>query len=199
MARKKVLDLDADSTIKFEKKGQQFEGYYIGSKKVKSDYGMSSLHVFQCDDGNIGMWGSSKLDAKLANVPLGHMTYVTYEGKVKIPGGKTMHKYDVDFDDELSIDVAGIQVNFQQSEEPSEDESGDGAEAAEASAPAEEEEIDEQEAAAVDEEAEELEEEEVVQTKTPKNLGAPRTTKAPASAPDKTAQNRVASLLSKRR
>jgi hypothetical protein len=198
MARKKVLDLDADSTVKFEKKGQQFEGFYIGSKKVKSDYGMSNLHVFQTEDGNQGIWGSAKLDAKLANVPAGFMTYITYEGKVKIPGGKTMHKYEVDFDDELSIDVGGVNINFQQSEEPSEDEAGEGVEAA----ADDEEEIDEEAAADEDENSEDEEEEEVqANAKTPKGVtsNAPRVSKAPASAPSRAAQDKVASLLSKKR
>ena len=60
MTIKKVLDLDADVTIKFGSKhkdalriGSTFEGYYIGCKTVQSGMGPSQLHVFQTSEGNV--------------------------------------------------------------------------------------------------------------------------------------------------
>lgn len=155
MARRKVIDLDCDSTIKFEKVGQSIEGHFVGSKQIETDFGKSKLHVFKGDEGNFGVYGSSKLDEKLLTVPTGAMTWVTFQGKVSIPGGKTMKKFDVDFDDELiDPDLTGTQINFTNNEEPAE-ESGE--------APAEE-------AADVDDDTIEAGEAEEEEAPEPKNV-----------------------------
>lgn len=201
MARRKVLDLDADQTVKFEEKGQEFAGYYIGSKKVKSDFGFSLLHVFQAEDkSTVGIWGSSKLDSKLGSVQPGEMTYITYLGKVKIPGGKTMHKYDVDADDELKIDVGSVTINYENSEEPTDDEVGTGLQAEAGATPADGE-IDEDQAAEEDDATENEDEDAALVAKTPK---APKTLKTSAPKtltpqPNKATADKVSSMLSKRR
>lgn len=182
MARRKVVDLDCDSTVAFEKKGQQVEGYYLGFKNIETDYGPSKLHVFKGEDGNFGVYGSHKLDEKLASVPAGAMTFVTFDGKVKIPGGKTMKRFDVDYDDELiDEDAKGASLNFQASSEPEEDE-----EASEETAEETEEDandVDEETLETADEEETEEEAEPAAKiTKKPLTKGAPVTVSAEKKA-----------------
>lgn len=198
MARKTVIDLDADQTVKFEKAGQEFEGHYIGSKKVKSDFGFSLLHVFSTEDGNTGVWGSAKLDAKLAQVPPGCKAFITYNGKVKIPGGKTMHKFDVGFDDEDTIDVGTVSLSFNNGQETEESEEGtetaqadEGAEAPEAES--EDAGVNAELAAEEDDATEGQEEEEIAPAIKTKPAKA-----APATAPTKKSADGVSNMLSKR-
>lgn len=112
MARKKVIDLNADTTIGFEKPGQTVSGYYVGAKPVKTKYGTSQLHHLQSDTGMIGVWGSQQLDSKLASIPKGSMVYIKYLKKIQVKNG-SMKTFDVEFDDEESIDVSNIEVNYQ--------------------------------------------------------------------------------------
>lgn len=105
MARKVIIDLDCESTVQWTAKGQMVEGYYLGFKNITTDFGKSKLHVFKGEQGNFGVYGSAKLDEKLGNVTPGNYTDITFEGKVKIPGGKTMKKFIVADDDENTIAV----------------------------------------------------------------------------------------------
>lgn len=108
MARKSIQDLSTVGTVEFKNAGQEFAGYYLGFRNVTSDYGTHKLHVFNTPEGNIGAWGSTKLDELLSKVTAGAMTYITYQGKVKLSGARTMKKYAVDFDDELTIDISTV-------------------------------------------------------------------------------------------
>lgn len=120
MARQKVLDLDTDKIVKFEKRGQSFKGYYLGTRRVNTGMSESSLHVFSCEGENVGMWGSAKLDRLIGSVPKGHMTFVTFQGKRKIGGGKTLKMFDLEFDDQNRLtDVVDTSDNSTESSEAS--------------------------------------------------------------------------------
>lgn len=108
MARKSVQDLSTVGTVEFKNAGQEFSGYYLGYRNVTSDYGVHKLHVFNTPEGNIGAWGTAKLDDLISKVPAGAMTYIAYQGKQKLGGGRTMKKFTVDFDDELTIDISTV-------------------------------------------------------------------------------------------
>lgn len=108
MARKSVQDLSTVGTVEFKNAGQEFNGYYLGYRNVTSDYGVHKLHVFNTPEGNIGAWGTAKLDDLISKVPAGAMTYISYQGKQKLGGGRTMKKFTVDFDDELTIDISTV-------------------------------------------------------------------------------------------
>jgi hypothetical protein len=126
MARKKVIDLDASTVVGFGKEqgqigvGKEISGYYIGCRKVQTSMGESTLHFLQQEKGNLGVWGSAQLNAKLGSIAPGTMVFITYTGKVKHPKG-TMKKFSVEFDDEDSIDVGGAQLNFRNNDESSEE------------------------------------------------------------------------------
>lgn len=120
MAMKKVLSLDCEDTHDFDD-NKKVKGYYLGSKKVPSDLskrGFNYLHVLKRKGapGNVGVWGSAKLDEAIAQVPRGALTAVTYNGKIKIGGGKTLKTFDVEFDDE-DILKAAAQVKAAVAEE----------------------------------------------------------------------------------
>ncbi len=188
MARKKVIDLNADSTIKFGSKkgalpkGSEFAGYYVGSKEVTTRLGPSQLHVFQTSDGSVGVWGSAQLNAKLNGLK-GLMTFIKFTGEVSVPNG-TMKVFEVEYDDEDTIDVGGTQVNFRDAQEPDSEEQ------------AEEEEEQEEEQA---DEEEEAEEEQAPAKRPPaaarSNPTASVTSKPKASMPSAEAQARTAALL----
>lgn len=118
MARRPVLDLDAEKTISFDTKGQEFEGFYLGYKTVRNDLskdGISKLHIFHTEEGKVGIWGTKKLNDKLQGIleqtqrtQKAYMTFVTYGGKVKLGIGKTQHNFDVDFDDEITMDMGAV-------------------------------------------------------------------------------------------
>ena len=114
MAFKEVSSLDADTTIALggmnKKTGKpnptKIEGYFIGSKDVETDFGPAKLHVFQTDKGNVGVWGKTDLNRKLASAPEGAMVRATQNGTVKVPGRNPMYKYKVEVDTENTIEVA---------------------------------------------------------------------------------------------
>lgn len=127
MAIRKVIDLNADTTVTFDKPGQKLQGYYIGFKTVTTSFGPSKLHIFQGENGTVGAWGCSNLDAKLTPSAHGHpgfklgmMAYITYTTASKLlKGRRTPKVFDVEFDDEDIIDVSNVAVSL--SQEPADD------------------------------------------------------------------------------
>lgn len=184
MARKRVLDIDVDTTVKFEEKGQELSGYYCGFKQITTDYGPAKLHAFQTAEGSVGIYGSAKLDSSLGKVPVGTMTFVIYGGKVKIDGGKTMHKYEVEIDDEDQLDtLVGASVNFT----PPGNEAADEEEGADAEESADEQDVDDDTVEAADEEEDDAPPAKL--TKSPLKKGAPAgVTSAQKSSVDKLLQ-----------
>lgn len=116
MAYKTVTDLSCDTTITiggFNKKLKkdnptQIKGYYLGSKKVvdnKKQSGFSYLYTFQTPKGNVGVWGRTDLDKKLARVAPGSHVIVTADGTLKVPTGE-MYKYKVEYNESDTIEVS---------------------------------------------------------------------------------------------
>lgn len=197
MARKRVLDLNVDNVYGFgEKKGdkrvnEEVSGYYLGSKNVQGSMGPSIIHAFQTAKGSFGVWGSKQLNDNLAQVIKGTMTFITYKGKVKIPRG-TMKTFLVEFDDEDTIPLANVDVNFtpSNSEADAEDAIDDSVEASDYDDA-------EQELAAAEEEIEEVAP--PVQTRRPQpaSSGIGATRSASTATADQRAKAQA--LLSKKR
>lgn len=140
MAYKEVATLDADVTIALggrdKKTGKanptKVEGYYLGRREVaagkfsrpgKQDY----LYFLQTPKGNVGVWGKTDLDRKLAQVTPGDMIRVSHTGMRPTPSGE-MHTYKVEVDSDNRIDVSGLQASapssaFDDASELNEDES----------------------------------------------------------------------------
>lgn len=113
-----VTDLNAETTISlggFNKKTKRdnptsVEGYYLGSRKVpskKAKTGFCSIYFFQTPKGNIGVWGKTDLDQKMAAVGLGVMVRASFSKMVATQNGE-MYKYLVEFDPDNSIEVSAL-------------------------------------------------------------------------------------------
>lgn len=108
MAFTEVQELDCEVTTALGGRNRtsgkanpiKIEGYFLGSKVVqsaKSPGGEAKLHIFKTEKGNIGVWGKTDLDRKLAGVEGGTMVRVTHTGMTKTPRGE-MYKYKVELD-----------------------------------------------------------------------------------------------------
>lgn len=129
MGFKEVQTLDADVTIsiggKNKKTGKanptKAEGYFLGTRQVKSPKaknGLAALHFFSTPKGNLGVWGKTDMDRKLATATPGMMVRVSFEKMVPTPNGD-MYKYKVEVDETNTIEVAAPE------EAPSYEASGD--------------------------------------------------------------------------
>lgn len=116
MAFKEVQTLNADVTFAiggFDKKAKkenpkQAEGYYLGKRVTEGGkYGPSTIYFLQTKKGNVGIWGKTDLNQKMAAVPAGSMIRVTHAGMTPTPNGD-MHKYKVEVDSTNTIDVSGL-------------------------------------------------------------------------------------------
>ena len=116
MAFKTVSDLSTDNAIAlggFNCKTNKdnpttITGYFIGSKEVdspKSKTGKAKLHVFQTPNGNVGVWGKTDLDQKLAAATVGALTRVSFTGMQQTKNNP-MYKYKVEVDTDDTIEVA---------------------------------------------------------------------------------------------
>ena len=115
MAYQKLTDLAADTVVALGNgEGQQksIEGYYLGARQVTTSNGPSNIHVFQTPKGNVGVWGTKKLNDNLGNSNRGVMTLVNYKTKVKLQGGKTQHTYDFMVDPDNKIEVSQLAEGF---------------------------------------------------------------------------------------
>lgn len=141
MAFETLADLDCSVTTALggrdKKSGKanptELTGYFIGTRQVnspKSKTGLSALHVFQTEKGNVGVWGKTNLDAKLQGVTPGFMTRITFTG-MKETKNNPMYTYRVEVDKADSIDVTAIQSSA--STEEGDADSGDQYEADEGS------------------------------------------------------------------
>lgn len=111
MAYQKMTDLAADTVVALgqgEGKLPKIEGYYLGSRQVTTSNGPSNIHVFQTPKGNVGVWGTKKINDNLGNGTRGVMTLVEYKGKVKLQGGKTQHTYNFFTDPDNKIEVSQL-------------------------------------------------------------------------------------------
>lgn len=148
MARRTVVDLSTDRTIELEL-NKEVSGYYIGYKITQGPYGDGKLHVMQGEDGTFGFWAGKQGDAKLATVPKGSMTFITFTTPSVVKNGKKTPKgYCVEWDDELSITVDEAVITRSkeppETEEEGEEAAAEGEEAAD---------VDQDEPEATEEEA----------------------------------------------
>lgn len=115
MAYKEVIALDAEVTISLggvnkktgRKNPTEVEGYYLGSRSIedrKKKSGLSYIYFFQTANGNIGVWGKTDLDKKMASAVVGAMTKVLSTGQRETPNGP-MYTYKLLIDDTNRIYV----------------------------------------------------------------------------------------------
>jgi len=119
MGYKTVVELKSDQTIKLGGKDAtgkanptSIEGYYLGHRETKSDYGIGVIHFFQTQDGNVGVWGKTNMNRQLTKDRLGQMVLVTFTGMGKAQKGKAApYNFQVQYDDGNTIDVGGVALS----------------------------------------------------------------------------------------
>lgn len=110
MAYKTKFDGQTDKTVALGSEGNptSLEGYFIGSKEIASDYGIAKLHIFQTSEGNVGVWGKTRLNTMLTKDLVGQMVLVEFTGMVAPTkkGRKPSYGFKVQHDPENTIEVS---------------------------------------------------------------------------------------------
>lgn len=85
--------------------GESFIASYLGANEIEvddpnaenpGDTRLTLLHEFQENGGDpFAIWGSAGLDKRLAEVAIGTLVKVQYEGIVDLKGGRTARSYRV--------------------------------------------------------------------------------------------------------
>lgn len=123
MGFKEVNSLEADTTTAIggvDKKTKKTnpvkaEGYFLGTKLVESamsQTGTCKLHIIQTPKGNLGVWGKTDLDRKIAALGAkgpGSLIRITFTGKQPVKGKQDMYKYKLEVDSFNRIDVPGAE------------------------------------------------------------------------------------------
>lgn len=126
MSFKPIADLDCETTIQIGGKDKKtnkpnpksLEGYYIGSKPITTKFGPGKIHIFQTENGNVGVWGKTDMDNKLATVNPGRMVRLAFTGTVPSKKGNPMWKYKVEVDEDNQIEVAEAEQQLTGDQEP---------------------------------------------------------------------------------
>lgn len=112
-----VSSLDAETVVALGKKDKagkpypkQAEGYYLGSRTVENKRGESKIHFLQTAKGNLGIWGTTDLNRKLGQTPVGSMVRVTSTGTKPTPNGD-MYTYKVEIDKNNTIEVSSTEAD----------------------------------------------------------------------------------------
>lgn len=127
MAYKTKFNGTADSAIQLGDKNNpvkaSIEGYYLGTKNTPdTGYGPGKLHIFQTQEGNVGVWGKTNSNRLLTQDHVGQMVTLTFTGMgPKTKGKNPAYQYELQYDDENTIDTSSIDVNAAPAIEDEED------------------------------------------------------------------------------
>lgn len=139
MSFKKIIELQAESTVSLKEPGESFTGFYLGYKTTTTSFGESRLHIFSTEEGTVGVWGKTQMDRKLTPAPagqkglkLGMLVQVTLlANSVMKNGRRTATSFDVQYDDAVEpMDMSNIAVTVSSGPSESEHYAGDSSEAA---------------------------------------------------------------------
>lgn len=129
MGYETAVSLNADVTITLggtdEKTGKAFptsvEGYFLGNRTTPDKgYGPGTLHIFQTQTGNVGVWGKTSSKGLLTDDHVGQMCLLTFTG-MSVPskkGRQPAYQYKLQFDRGNTIDTSSINVNDSDESEP---------------------------------------------------------------------------------
>lgn len=114
MAYVTKFDGRTDKTIKIGGEGNptSIEGYFLGSKDTSSDFGPGKLHLFQTEEGVIGVWGKTRMNNLLTADLRGQMVLVNFTGMIapSKKGRRPSYGYKVQHDTQNVIDVSNIDL-----------------------------------------------------------------------------------------
>jgi len=117
MARRTVQDGNKLKTVKPNdelQKGETVEGYLVRFDESKEFAGTYSLIMRDAEGKNfrVASHGNIAFAIKDGDLVIGQYTFITKLGMEKKKNGKTTGVYQVDQDDEMTIDVAGAGTTF---------------------------------------------------------------------------------------
>jgi hypothetical protein len=98
MAYQVVAKTVESEKFKFEKAGQVLEGYLVGTEIINFDDKDVPKYTIQTTDGNKGILASYQLKEGLEKLPMNTKVRITFNGKVKLKGGKTMNDFKIESD-----------------------------------------------------------------------------------------------------
>ncbi len=120
MAYRTKFDGTTDTTIKLGGPGNptSIEGYFLGTRDIPDQgYGPGKLHIFQTQEGSVGVWGKTNSNRLLTPDIVGQMVLLTFTGMGEKKKGKNpAYNYSVQHDPENTMDVTGINVNSSEPE-----------------------------------------------------------------------------------
>ena len=137
MAFKEIQSLQAETTVQLgngPNQAESIEGYYLGYKEVDNDLNPTEpakLHIFSIEGKNVGVWGKSIMNNKLASVPapsnpnktsdVAYLTTVTFLGlKPSYKKGRHPAKnFSVGYDDQNFISVSTLESGISTGEDNS--------------------------------------------------------------------------------
>lgn len=117
MAFKKKFSGETDKTIQLGDKANpkriSIEGYYLGTKDIPdSGYGPGKLHIFQTQEGSVGVWGKTNSNRLMTSDLVGQMVRLTFTGMgAKVKGKNPAYQYELEHDEDNTTDTSGINVN----------------------------------------------------------------------------------------
>jgi hypothetical protein len=116
MAYVTKFDGSTDKTVTLGKEGdpKSIEGYFLGSKVTPdTGYGEGKLHIFQTEEGSVGIWGKTRLNTLLTSDIVGQMTLVTFTGMImpKTKGRRPSYGFKVQHDPSNKIDTSNINLS----------------------------------------------------------------------------------------
>jgi hypothetical protein len=94
--------------FKFENKGQQLTGYYLGSVDHEGDYGPTKKHLFKTQEGVKVVFGQKHLTDLLAGETVGVLMRVTFSDTKKGKKGNPMKIYTLDVDPDQRLDAVEL-------------------------------------------------------------------------------------------
>lgn len=123
MAFKTAISAASGEQYKFEKIGQQVQGYYCGSFDHSGDYGDTKKHLIQTDKGMICIFGQKHLIQLLEGIQVGVMVIITYTAlqPSKKKGFNPMKVFQVQYDEEDNLDNEALAA----ATAPAEDQGGE--------------------------------------------------------------------------
>lgn len=109
MAFETLFDASNATPAKFEKFGDQVEGYYMGSFPYEGDYGPTKKHIFSGNAGAVVVFGQKHLIDLLPTVKPGTMVRVTYVDD-KPTKRQPMKLFKIEQDKKNTIEVTGVEL-----------------------------------------------------------------------------------------
>jgi len=88
-------EVTAANTIDIKKLDRPFVGLYTGKDEGVGENN-STVHHFEVEKEDFGVWGSAVIDSKLSRIPFGKEVMIEYLGKKKSEkGGREYHDFRV--------------------------------------------------------------------------------------------------------